>query len=479
MREFKFIRGLHKDENIFSTAEKSSCLFAYDKDGKIVSFDAKNDETFQKRFADLSNEQRLSEIYTLKPNQFTVDATGVPGGSYSFNFTANINVEDGSTNFPEKVKESAEINLKENTTATYNTTNSKPKLNLTGKAAEKTGVTFAFGGKTFTRNLTFNVTGKLKQRGYEKAEGSATEAYPNENNKIDYSDDAKKSGVFHNGRLQKLVTPTTKTVVKNTKNVTSSGELDVAAKYMPGSNFAFLRDGDSALIVSQNAISYEEGLSFTLYQKTEYLIESTQTEAVNSYEIDGKTIFNLKQGYAAHPMSSTISSITVYNSNLEEILNAYEYNRRMCKNGGDEITNPDTYNYYKVIDANAYKSLGPCTVKPLNGEIVKGYIDSYSNCYLIKNGKLVQLVESDLTGENINVYTSNEYNVIGNNVYIDDTTDTKNYVMLNGEWSDDIEITSANATVNNDTGTVSPIITDETFRMITDNTVKVDATQSD
>ena len=49
MREFKFIRGIYKDENIFSTAEKSSCLFAYDKNGKIVDFDTKNKEEFQKR----------------------------------------------------------------------------------------------------------------------------------------------------------------------------------------------------------------------------------------------------------------------------------------------------------------------------------------------------------------------------------------------------------------------------------------------
>ena len=482
MKEFKFIRGLYKDENIFSTAEKSSCLFAYDKDGKIVGFDAKNDETFQKRFADLSNEQRLSEIYTLKPNQFTVDATGVPGGSYSFNFTANTNVEDGSTSFPEKVKTSAEKNLKENTTATYNTTNGKPKLNLTGNAAEETGVTFSFGKKSFTRNLTFNVTGKLKQRGYEKAEGSATEAYPIENNEINYSEDAKKNGIFNNGLLQKLVTPTPKTVVTNTFTVDSvSSNLDVAAEYQPASGYAFVRSGGSALIVSPSTIPYEDVLHFNLYQKTEYLIESTETAATYSEtDLNGDTISKIKSGYAAHPKDKVINPITVYDNNLIEIPKAYEYNRDECINGGEEITNKATYNYYMVANIDAYKRLGECTVKPLDGKIVKGYSDSYSNCYIIKDGKLVQLTESDLIGGSINVYTSNTYNVIiGNNVYIDDATDTKEYVTFSDEWSYNIEITAENATVNNDNGTVSPKITDKIFRMIIDNTVKVDATQSD
>ena len=484
MKEFKFIRGLYKDENIFSTAEKSSCLFAYDKDGKIVGFDAKNDETFQKRFADLSNEQRLSEIYTLKPNQFTVDATGVPGGSYSFNFTANTNVEDGSTSFPEKVKTSAEKNLKENTTATYNTTNGKPKLNLTGNAAEETGVTFSFGKKSFTRNLTFNVTGKLKQRGYEKAEGSATEAYPIENNEINYSEDAKKNGIFNNGLLQKLVTPTPKTVVTNTFTVDSvSSNLDVAAKYQPASGYAFVRSGGSALIVSPSTVSYEKSLSFTLYKKVKYLIIANENDAIrnNDNDSNGSPIYKVNSEYAAHPMSIPgPNPITVYNDKLEIIPNAYEYDTHKCINGGEEITNTSNYTYYKVIDTNAYESLGLCIVKPLDGKIVKGYSDSYSNCYIIKDGKLVQLTESDLIGGSINVYTSNTYNVIiGNNVYIDDATDTKEYVTFSDEWSDNIEITAENATVNNDNGTVSPKITDKIFRMIIDNTVKVDATQSD
>ena len=412
MREFKFIRSLYKDENIFSTYEKSSCLFAYDKNGNIVDFDTKNDKTFQKRFADLSNEQRLSEIYTLKPNQFTVGATGVPGGSYSFAFTANTKVEDGSTDFPEKVKTSAEKNLNENTTETYNTINSKPKLNLTGKAAEKTGVTFTFGEKNFTRNFVFNVTGHLKERGYILADGaSVNEAYPtDEKGVIDFGnngDTAISNKTFKDGLLQKEVHPIQKTVISKSVTVTNTNyeNLEIGVSYTPGNGFKLVV-GDRQIV---NSLDYSDNLNFFLYSET-------------------------------------------------------------ASESDDSVTDNGT-TYYRV---------GQCTVKPRDENIiVKNYEESYKNNYIFDSAtsSFKPVENKNLSIDRINVYIGNEYNIIDGHVYKNDPTNTTKYVTFSEYWRENVDITAVNATVDNDKGTVSPLITENTFRQITE--INVIATQSD
>lgn len=414
MREFKFIRRLYKDENIFSTYEKSSCLFAYDKNGDMVDFDTKNDKTFQKRFADLSNEQRLSEIYTLKPNQFTVGATGVPGGSYSFAFTANTKVGDGSTDFPEKVKTSAEKNLNENTTETYNTINSKPKLNLTGKAAEKTGVTFTFGEKNFTRNFVFNVTGHLKERGYILADGaSVNEAYPtDEKGVIDFGnngDTAISNETFKDGFLQQEVFSTLKTVISESVTVTNEnyGNLDIGVSYTPGNDFKLV-DNNTQI---KDSIEFSDTINFYLYTK-----------------------------------NNNGSSNTI------------------------------------IYEGTTYYLVGQCNVIPRDDKIVKGYETSYEGKYVLKDSKLIQVTESDLTENNLTegklaIYDSDKYNIIDGHVYKNDPDYTIKYVTFSEGWIENIDITAANATVDNDKGTVLPLITNETFRQITD--INVTATQSD
>lgn len=411
MREFKFIRGIYKDENIFSTAEKSSCLFAYDKNGEIVDFDTKNKEAFQKRFVDLSKE-RLSEIYTLKPNQFTVGATGVPGKKYSFNFTANTNVEDGSTEFPTKVKTNAEKNLNENTIVTFNTIKDKPILNLTGKAAEKTGVTFAFGGKTFTRNLVFNVTGYLKERGYTLADGAVDEAYPtDEKGVIDFGNDgdtAIENKTFNRGFLQQEASPTQKTVISTEKiTVTDQNynDLDIAMSYKPGNGFKLVLE-DRQIV---NSLDYSDTLNFFLYSET------------------------------AAPNDDSV------------------------------IDNGTTY--YRV---------GECTVKRRSDTtIVKNYAKSYENNYIFDNetSSFIPVGNEDLSGDSINVYIGNKYNIIDGHVYENDSDNTTKYVTFSDVWIENIDITAANATVDNDKGTASPLITNEIFRQIT--SVNVTATQSD
>lgn len=389
MREFKFIRGIYTNENIFNTDEISNCLFAYDSKGALVSFNEVNNDAFQQKF--LSSD-RISKIYTFRPSQFTISATK-EGESYPFTFVANGMTYDNSENIPSNVKEAAESYIKSKTIA--NIINNVPKLNIEGNPIEKTTVEFTFGEKTFTRNLVFKVSGKLKESGYLLANGKSIDAYSDIKNL-----EIKKRGTFYNGRLQIEVQSQLKDVVLSPLEVTKKGELNVATSYTTNENFIFVVNGQI-----KNRVDYSDDLEFLLYTKT--------------------------------------------------------------RNSGDTITENGTTYYY----------VGKCTVMSRNDEIVKGYETSYAGKYVLKDSKLIQVTESDLTEGKLDIYNSDEYHIISNNVYEDDSSDTKDYFMHIDENEPLVKnITNENAYVN-EKGVVSPLITENIFRQII--SINVTATQSD
>ena len=391
MREFKFIRGIYTNENIFNTDEISNCLFAYDSKGELVSFNEVNNDAFQQKF--LSSD-RISKIYTFRPSQFTISATK-EGESYPFTFVANEMTYDNSESIPIEVRKAAKEYIESQTIANIKTINKVPKLNIEGNPIEKTTVEFAFGDKTFTRNLVFKVSGKLNESGYLLANGEDITAYS------DITDDSsKKSGVFYNGHFQSKVSSKQKDVVLNPLEVTNGGALNVATSYTTNENFIFVVNGQI-----KNRVDYSDNLEFLLYTKTQ--------------------------------------------------------------NSGDTITENGTTYYY----------VGKCTVMSRNDEIVKGYETSYAGKYVLKDSKLIQVTESDLTEGELAIYDSDEYHIIGNSVYEDDSLDTKEYFMhIDNNTPLVKNITNENAYVN-ENGVVSPLITEHIFRQITD--INVTATQSD
>ena len=395
MREFKFIRGKYTNENIFNSDETKACLFAYDSEGSLVQFTEKNNKEFQDKFAGLSSD-RISEIYTFRPNQFTISATKDVNNNYSFTFVANEMTYDNSEAIPENVRKAAESHIKSETTTYIKTTDNVPKLNLEGNTIEKTTVKFTFGKKTFTRNLVFKVSGTLEESGYLLANGENVTAYSD----IANTDNPKK-GVFYNGHFQIIVQSQPKDVVLNPLKVTKEGDLNVATSYTTSENFIFVVNGQI-----KNRVDYSDDLEFLLYTK--------------------------------------------------------------IRNSGNTITENGTTYYY----------VGKCTVMSRkNDEIVKGYETSYAGKYVLKDLKLIQVTESDLTEDKLAIYDSDEYHIIGNNVYEDDSSDTKDYFMhIDNEHPLEKNITNENAYVN-EKGVVSPLITDNIFRQIA--SVNVTATQSD
>ena len=399
MREFKFIRGKYTNENIFNTDETSNCLFAYDSKGVLVSFNEKNNKEFQDKFAGLSSDDRLSEIYTFRPNQFTISATKEVD-NYSFTFKANEMTYDNSESIPENVRNAAESYIKSKTTAYIKTTDNVPKLNLEGNTIEKTTVAFTFGKKTFTRNLVFKVSGTLEESGYLLANGENVTAYSDIANT-----DSQKTGVFYNGHFQIEVQSQPKDVVLNSLEVTNKGDLNVATSYTTNKNFIFVVNGQI-----KNRVDYSDNLEFLLYTKTQ--------------------------------------------------------------NSGNTITENGITYYY----------VGKCTVMSRsNDEIVKGYETSYAGKYVLKDSKLIQVTESDLTEDKLTedklaIYDSDEYHIIGNKVYEDDSSDTDYFMHIDNDNPLVKNITNENAYVN-EKGVVSPLITDNIFRQIA--SVNVTATQSD
>ena len=397
MREFKFIRGIYTNENIFNTDEISNCLFAYNSEGELVSFNEANNDGFQQRFL---SPDRISKIYTFRPSQFTISATK-ERDNYPFTFIANTKTYDDSEEVPQKVIEAAESYIKSGTTSIIKTKDKVPKLNLEGNTIEKTTVEFTFDKKTFTRNLVFKVSGTLNESGYLLANGENITAYS------DITDTkSAKQGAFYNGHFQSKVSSQQKDVILNPLEVSNAEDLNIATSYTPNDGFIFVVNGQI-----KSGVDYSDNLEFLLYTKT---------------------------------------------PNNENTI----------------IENGTTYYF-----------VGKCTVKSRgNGEIVKGYETSYEGKYVLKDSKLIQVTESDLIENNLtegklDIYNSDEYHIISNNVYEDDSSDTNNYFMhIDSDNPLVKNITNENAYVN-EKGVVSPLITENIFRQITD--INVTATQSD
>lgn len=411
MREFKFIRGIYTNENIFNTDEISNCWFAYRNDAIPVEFTEKNNKKFQDTFIGLSSPDRISKIYTFRPNQFTISATK-EGDDYLFTFVANKKTYDNSEDVPQDVIKAAEEYIKNNTAIKIGS-NGKPALNLKDSISEdKTKVKFTFNNtKTFTRNFVFNVTGYLKERGYILANGAnVNEVYPTDGKGvIDFGnngDTAISNKTFKDGLLQKEVLPIQKTVISKSVTVTNTNyeNLEIGVSYTPENGFKLVV-GDRQIV---NSLDYSDNLNFFLYSET-------------------------------------------------------------ASESDDSVTDNGT-TYYRV---------GQCTVKPRDENIiVKNYEESYKNNYIFDSAtsSFKPVENENLSIDRINVYIGNEYNIIDGHVYKNDPNNTTKYVKFSEDWIENVDITAANATVDNDKGTVSPLITEKTFRQIT--SISVTAKQS-
>lgn len=288
MREFKFIRGKYTNENIFNSDDTKACLFAYDSEGNLVQLTEINDKDFQEKFVGLSSDNRLSEIYTLRPSQFTVSAEQTSSG-FNFEYEADKTAfNDNDVQIPEVVRNKAESHIKSHTKATFDTGDKHlPNLNFEDSSnIVKTPTIFKFNNsKEFSKNLIFKITGKVRERGYATAQGEGITAYPKSGDKIDFGEKTEGTegtnatqGTFYQGVKQKEAETKIGTICKNTATVSAEGSLSIAKNYKAGSGLKFIKDGKF-----ETDIPYQDRLSFTLYSKVDgYLTPALASDAATS-----------------------------------------------------------------------------------------------------------------------------------------------------------------------------------------------------
>lgn len=283
MREFKFIRGKYTNENIFNSDETKACLFAYDSEGNLVQFTEKNNKEFQDKFAGLSSGDRLSEIYTLRPSQFTVSAKQESTG-FDFTYKADPTAFDDDAEIPEAVRNNAESYIKSNTEVIFDTGDKHlPNLNFEDSSEiVKTPTTFKFNdnnnNKEFSKNLIFKITGKVRERGYATAQGENITAYPKSDGIIDFGGKTgtnAKDGTFYQGILQTAAPTKTGNIYRNTATISAKGNLTLAKNYKAGDGYRFIKDGSF-----ETDIPYQDDLSFKLYEGVSGYLTKADAEAV-------------------------------------------------------------------------------------------------------------------------------------------------------------------------------------------------------
>lgn len=456
MREFKFIRGIYKNEKVLSQDETRDTLFALYKNGNPVSLDTVNDEEFQKTIISLESDNR--EIYTIRPSQFKVRATLQSDDKYLFTYDLDGNVYDNSMVFPPNVKTAAASHLSKNITANIK---GIPSLFISDYTRKSTPVSFTFNnGEPFTRDLYFEVSGEIEEFTHEKAESANTTAYKiTEEGIINFNDYA--SGAFFDGRLQNEVQYTPMKVAPYYEEVDENNynKLKVASKYTVNpSEYMFLYNGRLT-----DYVMYADDLNFKLYKKVnEYLVKITPNDALNGNTLKNNCVAYLKDDCPG----------SCYDENLEEV---YIYSKDGCVED-HIIQDNEMYTFYEIHNETAYIQIGECKVENRVNTLVKDYDISFSNLFIVEDNDLRNLKNEDLAqNASFDVYLKKEtyYNIFDNGVYEDDPSNDKMYVTISKKTTEKISI--SNATITND-NKVAPKQGDNTFRQI--KNVYINATES-
>ena len=383
MREFKFIRGKYTNENIFNSDETKACLFAYDSEGNLVQFTEKNNKEFQDKFAGLSSGDRLSEIYTLRPSQFTVSAKQESTG-FDFTYKADPTAFDDDAEIPEAVRNNAESYIKSNTEVIFDTGDKHlPNLNFEDSSEiVKTPTTFKFNdnnnNKEFSKNLIFKITGKVRERGYATAQGENITAYPKSDGIIDFGGKTgtnAKDGTFCQGILQTAAPTKTGNIYRNTATISAKGNLTLAKNYKAGDGYRFIKDGSF-----ETDIPYQDDLSFKLYEGVSGYLTKADAEAVTITK-------TFASGNDKYKINSAGDYELCSSANVNDDVKYY-----LIQNGSfasatklkeDPNTSPQTYSrisdndYYFVdgITTSSYSALGFHTMDYYKNEANKTNVE--------------------------------------------------------------------------------------------------------
>ena len=229
-------------------------------------------------------------------------------------------------------------------------------------------------------------------------------------------------------------------------------------------NDVYPTDGNGVIDFGNNGDTVISNKTFKYGLLQEEVLPIRKTVISKSVTVTNTNYENLEIGVSYTPEDGfklVVGDRQIVNSlDYSDNLNFFLYSKT-APESDDSVTDNGT-TYYRV---------GQCTVKHRDENIiVKNHEESYKNNYIFDSAtsSFKPVENENLSIDIINdVYIGNEYNIIDGHVYKNDPTNTTKYVTFSEDWRENVDITAANATVDNDKGTVSPLITENTFRQIT------------
>lgn len=371
MREFKFIRGIYKDESVFNSDEKTNGLFACDKNGDNIRLNVKNDKDFQENVVKLSSNGQVSKLYVIRPSQIVINGEKISDGSYSYEYSLKDetfdHLKDLSSNETAKTKVTSY--LKEKTKCTFDDV---PDICFENETARTTSVDFLFQddykSKNFSRELYFKVTGKLTQITSENANGETVRAY------LDVKDmlgDPNDTGAFMNGKKQIPVDPTPMNVAQESIQVNNINynELSVATRYEAMSNCKF-KISNSPYIYYYEIAANNAYDGFDMIDTTNGALKLTcEVDRLNEHP---NTIVRLyAESFKDYKTFNNGQLVMVEDELLEnkESINVYPSNSHTI-NGGTNV-------YIDSSDTNTYLMLNE--MKDINIDNANATIDNEGN----------------------------------------------------------------------------------------------------
>lgn len=370
-KEFKFIKGLYTNKNLFDDEIVNESLIILDSNSVQVAPSAIDDANTQSQLINASNDN-VCKLYTITPSQITMSGSLSKGDVSIYEFTPNVNkrCENDDEEIPDNVKTKAEQYLKNDLTANWS--NLEVDSIGIGKntSPSYTVVNFEYNNKEFTKDLRFRVEGYVTKKSLKNLNkndictfndpvyiyDSNNKAYRRYNNEIKFT-------LFTNGRKQKPKITLYHTPMQTADVIISQSPilLPIAETY----RFKYRENGDIINILSYQEVKDLNG--------TYYLNGTTM---ILTFQEDNGYTYLFKEDV-------TNSMYIVEDNNYVELGKTYMYNSSISVYDFSELTNDETDpNIYKTIDgAGTSVEVDQTYVKLTN---IYTIAPNYHNDYIIE-----------------------------------------------------------------------------------------------
>lgn len=370
-KEFKFIKGLYTNKNLFDDEIVNESLIILDSNSVQVVPSAIDDANTQSQLINASNDN-VCKLYTITPSQITMSGSLSKGDVSRYEFTPNVNkrCENDDEEIPDNVKTKAEQYLKNDLTADWS--NLEVDSIGIGKSTSPsyTVVNFEYNNKEFTKDLRFRVEGYVTKKSLKNLNkndictfndpvyiyDSDNKAYRRYNNEIKFT-------LFTDGRKQKPKITSYHTPKQTADVIISQSPilLPIAETY----RFKYSENGDII-----NTLSYQDVKDLN-----------------GPYQIGNHRVtFIFRDNESEYLFEKDVTDdmyVTVEDNNYVKLESAYKYDSSISVYDFSELTDDETDpNIYKTIDgAGTSVEVDQTYVKLTN---IYTIAPNYHNDYIIE-----------------------------------------------------------------------------------------------